>query len=101
MNNLSAEEQHLMDCFDRFVAKCKDVMILKHRSYGPKNILRIKAKGVASRMEDKLARIQNFLEKDIVEGADGESLRDAVVDMLNYSCILDIYLNGEWPGQDK
>jgi hypothetical protein len=75
-----------------------DVLIKKQNDYGPKNIALAPGgpiNGLRVRMHDKLSRINHLVES----GADpeNESLRDSFLDMMNYSAIGLMVLDGEWP----
>lgn len=75
-----------------------DVLVKKQNDYGPKNIALAPGgpiNGLRVRMHDKLSRINHLVES----GADpeNESLRDSFLDMMNYSAIGLMVLDGEWP----
>lgn len=79
-------------------AEAEGVLIRKHRDYGPKNISLSPGgplNGLRVRMHDKLARINNLLDT----GAEpaNESLRDSFLDLMNYSAIALLVLDGKWP----
>jgi hypothetical protein len=46
-------------------------------------------------MHDKIARINNLLDKGV--SPQNESLRDSFIDLLNYSAIAIMVLEGDWP----
>jgi hypothetical protein len=46
-------------------------------------------------MWDKLARINNLVDKNATP--ENESLRDSFLDLLNYSAIALMVLDGAWP----
>jgi hypothetical protein len=46
-------------------------------------------------MWDKIARINNLLDSGVKPS--NESLRDSFVDLLNYSAIAMMVLDGKWP----
>lgn len=75
-----------------------DVLVKKQNDYGPKNIALAPGgpvNGLRVRMHDKLSRINHLVES----GADpeNESLRDSFLDMMNYSAIGLMVLDGDWP----
>ena len=81
--------------------EAKTVLLQKHHDYGPKNISGSPGgaiNGLRVRMHDKLARINNLYDS----GADpkNESLRDSFLDMLNYSAIALMVLDGDWPNDN-
>jgi len=47
------------------------------------------------RMHDKLARINNLVDSGV--SPEHESLRDSFLDMMNYSAIALMVLDGNWP----
>lgn len=74
------------------------VLIAKHHDYGPLNIARSPGgpiNGLRVRMWDKIARINNLV--DNKTQPNNESLRDSFLDLLNYSAIAMMVLDGKWP----
>jgi hypothetical protein len=90
---------------DEFIANMWDVMdaagnllISKHHDYGPLNIARSPGgpiNGLRVRMWDKIARINNLVDSNVKPS--NESLRDSFMDLLNYSAIAMMVLDGNWP----
>ena len=75
-----------------------DVLMTKHRDYGPKNISDAPGgplNGLRVRMHDKLARINNLI--DSGAEPENESLRDSFLDLMNYSAIGMLVIDGNWP----
>lgn len=75
-----------------------NLLIKKHHDYGPTNISRSPGgplNGLRVRMWDKVARINNLVDKDI--DPNNESLRDSFIDLLNYSVIAIMVLEDKWP----
>ena len=75
-----------------------DLLISKHHDYGPLNIARSPGgpiNGLRVRMWDKIARINNLVDSNVKPS--NESLRDSFVDLLNYSAIALMVLDGNWP----
>ena len=75
-----------------------DVLMTKHRDYGPKNISDAPGgplNGLRVRMHDKLARINNLI--DSGAQPENESLRDSFLDLMNYAAIGMLVLDGHWP----
>ena len=88
--------------FDNDVAdvtsKLFDLLISKHKDYGPKNISQSPGgplNGLRVRMWDKLARINNLV--DSGANPEHESLEDSFKDMANYAIIGLLVLQGKWP----
>ena len=90
---------------DEFIANMWAVMdaagnllISKHHDYGPLNIARSPGgpiNGLRVRMWDKIARINNLVDSNVKPS--NESLRDSFMDLLNYSAIAMMVLDGNWP----
>ena len=74
-----------------------DLLLSKHRDYGPKNISDAPGgaiNGLRVRMHDKLARINNLT--DSGANPEHESLEDSFKDMANYAIIGLLVLRGKW-----
>ena len=74
-----------------------DLLISKHRDYGPKNIADSPGgplNGLRVRMHDKTARINNLIDN----GGDPqhEPLEDSFKDLANYGIIALLVLRGKW-----
>ena len=75
-----------------------NLLISKHHDYGPLNIARSPGgpiNGLRVRMWDKIARINNLVDSNVKPS--NESLRDSFIDLLNYSAIAIMVLDGNWP----
>ena len=75
-----------------------DLLLRKQLDYGPTNISKAPGgpiNGLRERMHDKIARINNLVDKDV--DPQNESLRDSFIDLLNYSAIAIMVLEGDWP----
>ena len=93
-------ELHLETHIDNTVNELSQLLISKHRDYGPKNISLAPGgavNGLPVRMHDKLARINNLVDS----GADPEheSLEDSFKDMANYAIIGLLVLRGQWDSE--
>ena len=91
---LSDFESAVREVFD----EARELLLRKHRDYGPHNIGRSPGgplNGLRVRMWDKLARINNLIDK----GAEpeNESLRDSLMDLMNYAAIGLLVIDGRWP----
>jgi len=74
-----------------------DLLLSKHRDYGPKNISDAPGgaiNGLRVRMHDKLARINNLF--DSGAAPEHESLEDSFKDMANYAIIGLLVLRDKW-----
>jgi len=77
-----------------------NILISKHNDYGPKNIAQSPGgplNGLRVRMWDKMARINNLIDSGATP--EHESLRDSFLDLLNYSAIAMMVLDGNWPSE--
>ena len=73
------------------------LLLSKHNDYGAKNIADAPGgalNGLRVRMHDKLARINNLVDRDI--NPEHESLEDSFKDMANYAIIGLLVLRGKW-----
>lgn len=97
-----------LDLYEPFAAKVIarkadeiDLMLRKHRDYGPTNIVTAPGgpvNGLAVRLHDKIARLANL---DASGGTpEYESLIDTATDIANYGTILGLVLAGDWPGTE-
>jgi hypothetical protein len=75
-----------------------NLLIKKHKDYGPSNISNAPGgslNGLRVRMHDKTARINHLIDNNAEPT--NESLKDSFVDLLNYSAIAIMVLEGTWP----
>jgi hypothetical protein len=75
-----------------------NLLLSKHKDYGPTNISRSPGgplNGLRVRMHDKTARINHLIDQGATP--ENESLRDSFLDLLNYSAIALLVLDGKWP----
>jgi hypothetical protein len=82
----------------RIMDAAGNLLIRKHHDYGPKNIAGSPGgplNGLRVRMWDKIARINNLIDSEV--NPSNESLRDSFLDLLNYSAIAMMVLDGVWP----
>ena len=82
----------------RILDAAGNLLIKKHHDYGPKNISQSPGgplNGLRVRMWDKTARINNLIDSNV--NPSNESLRDSFIDLLNYSAIAMMVLDGTWP----
>lgn len=102
-DNLSADARKKIS--DEFIADvwrvldgAGNLLIRKHKDYGPKNIAHSPGgalNGLRVRMHDKTARINHLIDSKVAPS--NESLKDSFVDLLNYSAIAILVLEGKWP----
>jgi hypothetical protein len=83
-----------------YYTEAKDILVKKQMDYGPKNIAFSPGgpvNGLRVRMHDKLSRINNLIDSGATP--ENESLRDSFLDMMNYSAIGLMVLDGDWPNE--
>jgi hypothetical protein len=93
----TAREVHLEANLSNLSRELTDLLLSKHRDYGPKNISQSPGgavNGLRVRMHDKLARINNLI--DSGASPEHESLEDSFKDMANYAIIGLLVLRGQW-----
>ena len=86
------------DNFDIVNKKCKELAIIKNKQYGVKNLLIFKGFGILTRMNDKIARLNNLFTNPenislIFEKEAKETMDDTIMDLINYSIYLYLYKN--------
>lgn len=69
-----------------------EIMVQRHRKYGPNNIAESGRVGILTRLRDKIARFLN--QKD---DAKDETMNDTLIDLANYGDILALWEWGKWP----
>ena len=94
-------EQKFEDALAGKFAEAEQLLIKKHKDYGPKNISQSPGgplNGLRVRMHDKLARINHLYDSGATP--ENESLRDSFIDLANYSIIALMVLDGDWDNRD-
>lgn len=100
------ERLSFANAVSRAFDELENTLLTKHRDYGSKNISAAPGgalNGLRVRMHDKLARINNLVEKS--ENATNsvtteyESLRDSFLDLANYAVIGMLVLDETWPSE--
>ena len=84
--------------------EAREILLSKHADYGPLNIANAPGgalNGLRVRMHDKTARINHLIDNAKYKNPEHESLRDSFLDLLNYSAIALLVLDGHWPTQDS
>lgn len=90
-------ELHLETYLSNTWHELADLLVSKHRDYGPKNISLAPGgaiNGLRVRMHDKLARINNLVDSGV--DPEHESLEDSFKDMANYAVIGLLVLRKQW-----
>jgi hypothetical protein len=96
-HSVIARELHLEVNLANITKELSELLISKHKDYGPKNISQAPGgaiNGLRVRMHDKLARINNLI--DSGASPEHESLEDSFKDMANYAIIGLLVLRGKW-----
>ena len=78
------------------------LLLDKHVMYSSKNISQSPGgpmNGLRVRMWDKMARLNNIIDKGLVGKEQFESVEDTLVDLANYSVIALLVLRGQWPAE--
>jgi hypothetical protein len=77
--------------------KAVELLVQKHEDYGPANISDAPGgplNGLSVRLHDKVARLNNLLSHD--KKPKNETIQDTFIDILNYSIIALLVLDGKW-----
>jgi hypothetical protein len=97
VNNTSDTNTFIADVW-KVLDSAGNLLIKKHKDYGPTNISLSPGgplNGLRVRMHDKTARINHLIDSGATP--ENESLRDSFIDLLNYSAIALMVLDGTWP----
>jgi len=93
-----------IDAVNKAFEEAKQLLLSKHRDYGPTNIANAPGgalNGLRVRMHDKTARINHLIDNAKYKNPEHESLRDSFLDLLNYSAIALLVIDGQWPTSDS
>lgn len=96
-NHNKVDDEFISDMWS-VMDRAGNLLISKHHDYGPLNIARSPGgpiNGLRVRMWDKIARINHLVDSN--SAPQNESLRDSFMDLLNYSAIAIMVLDGNWP----
>ena len=96
-SNSKVDDEFISDMWS-VMDRAGNLLISKHHDYGPLNIARSPGgpiNGLRVRMCDKIARINHLVDNN--SAPQNESLRDSFIDLLNYSAIAIMVLDGNWP----
>lgn len=84
--------------------EARRILLSKHADYGPLNIANAPGgalNGLRVRMHDKTARINHLIDNAKYKNPEHESLRDSFLDLMNYSAIALLVIDGHWPTSDS
>jgi hypothetical protein len=96
-SNSKVDDEFISDMWS-VMDRAGNLLISKHHDYGPLNIARSPGgpiNGLRVRIWDKIARINHLVDNN--SAPQNESLRDSFMDLLNYSAIAMMVLDGNWP----
>lgn len=99
-SSIVAREVHLEVNLSNTIGELTELLLSKHKDYGPKNISQAPGgaiNGLRVRMHDKLARINNLV--DSGAEPEHESLEDSFKDMANYAIIGLLVLRKQWDNE--
>lgn len=97
-NNSKADTDAFIAAMWEVLDGAGNLLLKKHADYGPTNISMSPGgplNGLRVRMWDKTARINHLIDSGATP--ENESLRDSFLDLLNYSAIALLVLDGKWP----
>ena len=89
LGRLSVEASGLLNIEETTITLCN-----KQRDYGPNNIARFGQSGLLLRLHDKVARLENLISNG--REAQNESLHDTYLDIVGYSTIGLMLLDGSF-----
>lgn len=95
-----ASSTDFMLSVERVFDDAMEMLLKKHKDYGPKNISQSPGgalNGLRVRMHDKTARLNHLIDNGATP--QNESLRDTFIDLMNYSAIALMVLDGTWPNE--
>ena len=101
INELADELRIVTEAGRRALAislNCIAVLDSKQQDYGPRNIADFGELGVLVRVNDKLQRLRNLLEKG-ADKAKHEAKNDSWLDLSNYGIIGYLIATGAWPNE--
>lgn len=82
----SQGQESLEEKFDKIYLKTKEILLRKNKDYGDNNLLRHGEFGLLVRMSDKLARLENLIQReDRAPDVKDETLEDTLLDLIGYS----------------
>lgn len=77
------------DEYDRIMAACKVLSILKNKQYGARSLKLFDGIAILARMNDKIERLNNLMWHDDLKGVKlDESTEDTCLDLINYAAYL-------------
>ena len=92
-NHNKVDDEFISDMWS-VMDRAGNLLISKHHDYGPLNIARSPG-GPINGLRVRIARINHLVDSN--SAPQNESLRDSFMDLLNYSAIAIMVLDGNWP----
>ncbi len=65
----------------------RDLLVSKRQSYGPHSLTRFGLTGIVIRASDKIERLVTMAQSGTTENADGDSMEDALKDLIGYGLL--------------
>lgn len=86
---------------EKIFKECMDLGLRKNHDYGPAGtsidpIALTKLPGISTRLMDKISRLTNLIEKKSITKVKDESIRDTLIDTINYACYGVMLLDETW-----
>lgn len=78
---------------DELYKKCRDLAEAKNKDYGCQSLYLFDGLSILVRMNDKIMRLNNFFKNK--ELFVNETIQDTILDLINYSFYLLLYLTGK------
>ncbi len=77
----------------KIIEEISELLIMKNKTYGDKNIDKIGKSGIITRLEEKLERLKHMIENNI---QDKETVEDTWKDIIGYAVIGIMLERGRW-----
>jgi translation elongation factor EF-Tu-like GTPase len=78
---------------EKIADEIKELLKYKNKTYGDNNVIKMGKLGVLNRVEEKIARLRNMIEKNI---EDKESKEDSWKDIAGFGIIGVMLERGKW-----
>ena len=90
------KRKELLQKHKKMTDKARSLMAIKNADYGAnsdpfRNFRRHGLAGINVRLSDKLARLDTFVEKGVLQVKD-ESVQDTLLDLINYAVLFAAYI---------
>lgn len=81
--------------------KMQALLSSKRQSYGPHNLTRFGLTGIVIRAADKIERLATMTMNGATENADGDSMEDALKDLISYGILGLMYYQGNMKDKES